>query len=546
MPVFEYKALNGNGKNVSNIIDADTPRDAREKLRLKRIYVTEIAEVRGSATKREVVKDELGKSTVVVSTDLPAIVTYTGWAVLVSALLMAVQHMMLRFGKQTILIDGVLVEQTVTVTKTIVVVLSVAATVMFGQAIMKGRSWALWVVAVFAIIEFIGPFSKMMSENDFLSGAVALAWAAVGILCVLSYAKMKDIGADEGTDKIQNLREVSSFTRQLATLLHSGIPLAQALSACIEQADAPGLQKVLRHLREQVSAGNDFGNALETCPGYFNALYINMVRAGQASGQLDDVLTRIADYLASQNRIRNKVINAMMYPAIMGIIGVLVVIILMTFVVPEITRILVEQEIPMPLPTQILVFISDLMSNYWEIMIKVPIVGWFFLQAALDKDAFRIKWDRWKLKLPLFGDLLKKTAVSRFAITFAVLLRSGMPALEALKIVKKIVGNKALQEVIGGIHDSIIEGTDISTPVKKSGVFPPVVGYMIAVGEQTGELETLLERIASAYDEEVDISIQRLTGLIEPIMIVLMAVIVGGIVSAVIIPMLQMSSGGGM
>ncbi|MDC1143076.1 type II secretion system F family protein, partial [Planctomycetota bacterium] len=173
-------------------------------------------------------------------------------------------------------------------------------------------------------------------------------------------------------------------------------------------------------------------------------------------------------------------------------------------------------------------------------------IGWFFLQTALDQEAFRVKWDRWKLKIPLFGDLLKKAAVSRFAITFAVLLRSGMPALEALRIVRKIVGNKALQEVIKGIHDSIIEGSDISTPIKKSGVFPPVVGYMIAVGEQTGELEVLLERIASAYDEEVDISIQRLTGLIEPIMIVLMAVIVGGIVAAVIIPMLQMSSGGGM
>ena len=165
-------------------------------------------------------------------------------------------------------------------------------------------------------------------------------------------------------------------------------------------------------------------------------------------------------------------------------------------------------------------------------------------QGALQQDAFKMKWDLLKLKVPLFGDLLRKTAVSRFAVTFAVLLRSGMPALEALRIVKKIVGNRAMQEVIQGIHDSIVEGTDISTPIKKSGIFPPVVGYMVAVGEQTGELEQLLERIAHAYNEEIDISIQRMTGLIEPIMIVFMAVVVGGIVSAVIIPLLQMSTSG--
>ncbi|MCZ7607210.1 MAG: type II secretion system F family protein [Planctomycetota bacterium] len=222
----------------------------------------------------------------------------------------------------------------------------------------------------------------------------------------------------------------------------------------------------------------------------------------------------------------------------------LVVILLMTFVVPRITETLVAQNVPLPLPTQILITLSTFMSTYWQVLIKGPLIGVFFLQGALQQDAFRLKWDTLKLKTPLFGDLLKKTAVSRFAITFAVLLRSRMPALEALRIVKKIVGNRAMQEVIQGIHDSIVEGTDISTPIKKSGIFPPVVGYMVAVGEQTGELEQLLERIAHAYNEEIDISIQRMTGLIEPIMIVFMAVVVGGIVAAVIIPLLQMSTSG--
>lgn len=544
MPVFEYKALNAKGKAASGVIDADTARDAREKLRNQKIYVTDISEVRGSTAKREVVQDEMGRKKVVVSAELPKVVQYTGTLAIIAAGVMLLQLVLDWRNQPAVSVEGEAVEGALTGIDVVVRVVSAIATGMFGYVILKGRTWALAVTTLFAIIDGVPPFALLVTENNYVSGAFALVYFALAALCILSIARMKDTGSSEGTDKIQNLNEVSSFTRQLATLLHSGIPLAQALTACIEQAESPGMQKTLRHLREQVSQGLDFASALETCPGYFNTLYVNMVRAGQASGQLDDVLTRIAEYLANQNRLRNKVINAMMYPAIMLTVSTLVVILLMTFVVPKITEILIAQNVPLPLPTQILITISSFMSTYWQLMIKGPLIGVFFLQGALQQDAFRIKWDTLKLKTPLFGDLLKKTAVSRFAITFAVLLRSGMPALEALRIVKKIVGNRAMQEVIQGIHDSIVEGTDISTPIKKSGIFPPVVGYMVAVGEQTGELEQLLERIAHAYNEEIDISIQRMTGLIEPIMIVFMAVVVGGIVAAVIIPLLQMSTSG--
>lgn len=544
MPVFEYKALNAKGKAASGVIDADTARDAREKLRNQRIYVTSISEVRGTATKREVVKDELGRKTVVVSSQLPKIVQYTGTLAIIAAGVMLLQLILDWRAQPDGLVEGEDAENVITGIDVAVRVASAVATGMFGWVILQGRTWALMVTALFAALEGLGPMASLVTENDYLMGLFALVYGTLGALCILSIARMKDTGASEGTDKVQSLSEVSAFTRQLATLLHSGIPLAQSLTACIEQAESPGMQKTLRHLREQVTQGTDFANALETCPGYFNTLYVNMVRAGQASGQLDDVLSRIAEYLSNQNRLRNKVINAMMYPAIMLTVSTLVVIMLMTFVVPRITEILIAQQVPLPLPTLILITVSDFMATYWEVLIKGPLIGMFFFQGALQQDQFRIKFDKFKLKVPLFGDLLRKTAVSRFAITFAVLLRSGMPALEALRIVKKIVGNRAMQEVIQGIHDSIVEGTDISTPVKKSGIFPPVVGYMIAVGEQTGELEQLLERIAVAYNEEIDISIQRMTGLIEPIMIVLMAVVVGGIVAAVIIPLLQMSTGG--
>ncbi len=544
MPVYEYKAINAKGRSAAGVIDADTPRDAREKLRHQKVYVTEIKEVRGSLTKREVVKDEMGQKKVVISSELPKLVSYTGTLAIIAAGVMLLQLVLEWRSQPTVVVEGEALEGGMTAVTVAVRIVSALATGMFGYVILKGKTWALAVTAIFGFLEAAGPFWALVSESQYIMGLLALIYGGLACMCMLSLAKMKDTGADEGNDKVQSLREVSAFTRQLATLLHSGIPLAQSLTACIEQAESPGMSKTLRHLREQVSQGTDFGNALETCPGYFNSLYINMVRAGQASGRLDEVLTRIAEYLANQNRLRNKVINAMMYPAIMLSVSVLVVVALMAFVVPRITEILVAQNVPLPLPTEILVALSTFMSTYWEILIKGPLIALFFLQGALSQDAFRLKWDKAKLKAPVFGDLLRKTAVSRFAITFSVLLRSGMPALEALRIVRKIVGNRALQEVIQDVHDSIIEGTDISTPIKKSGVFPPVVGYMIAVGEQTGELEQLLERIATAYDEEVDISIARMTGLIEPIMIVFMAVVVGGIVAAVIIPLLQMSTSG--
>lgn len=544
MPVFEYKALNAKGRAANGVIDADTARDAREKLRQQKIYVTGINEVRGTQTKREVVKNDKGEKQVVVSAELPKVVQATGTLAIISAGVLLLQLVLAWRGQSSSSLDGQAAADAITPVRIAVSVVSAAATGMFGYVILKRKTWALTVTALFAVIEAIGPFSKLVTESDYLAGLFALVYGSLAAMCVLSFAKMKDTGTSEGNDKIQNLGEVSSFTRQLATLLHSGIALAQALNACIEQADSPGMQKVLRHLREQVTQGTDFANALETCPGYFNSLYVNMVRAGQASGQLDDVLSRVAEYLSNQNRLRNKLINAMMYPAIMLTVSVLVVILLMTFVVPQITKILIEQNVPLPLPTLILVNVSDFMKNYWELIIKAPLIAFFFLQGALQRDAFRLGWDKAKLKMPVFGDVLRKAAVSRFTITFAVLLRSGMTALESLRIVKKIVGNRAIQEVIQGVHDSIVEGTDISTPIKKSGVFPPVVGYMIAVGEQTGELESLLERVAHAYDEEVEIALTRMTGLIEPIMIVFMAVVVGGIVSAVIIPLLQMSSSG--
>lgn len=429
MPVYNYKALDASAKATTGVIDAETPRDAREKLRGRKVYVTELS--------------------------------------------------------------------------------------------------------IAGVSEAQAP-AKRESTRPNRRGA---APPSNGL-------KFKLPKIDPGAGKRNS--EVGQFTRQLSTMLKAGIPLTQGLSALVEQTESRTMQTVIRDIREQVSTGTGFGDALAKHPRYFSNLYRSMVRAGEASGELDAVLYRVADFMQKQIRLRNKVVTALTYPAVMLFIALGVVIFLMNFVVPDILKLLKEQRIPMPLPTQIVATGSDILTGYWYVVLGVFIVGAGLFGAWKGSEKGAYTFDRFMLRAPVFGQLFTKTAVSRFSTTFAVLLKSGLPALEGLRIVKEVVGNMALSKVIGEVHDSIIEGTDIATPIKKSGFFPPVVGYMISVGEQTGELETLLDRISEAYDEEVDLAVQRMTSMIEPIMIVFMATTVGTIIAAVMLPLMQMSAGGGI
>ncbi len=339
--------------------------------------------------------------------------------------------------------------------------------------------------------------------------------------------------------------EVSAVTRQMATMLKSGIPLAQAMTALIDQAEHPDIEAVLRDIREKVTQGASLSDAMAFHPAYFSELYVNMVKAGQASGNLDIVLKRLADFMQKQNRMRARVKAALAYPMVMVIVGTLVVIGLMTFVVPRILTVLKAsggKNAVLPLPTQILVGASDLIHDWWWLLASVVVVLWMTYRGALRSDAFRYSRDRFLLGLPLFGDLLRKQAVSRFAVTLSTLLRSGIPALHALTIVRNVVGSAVLSRVIGEVHDRILEGADIATPIKRSGVFPPVVGYMISIGEQSGQLEEMLERVSEAYDEELEVTTTKLTSILEPILIVIMAVVVGFIVLAVLLPILEIGT----
>jgi general secretion pathway protein F len=259
-------------------------------------------------------------------------------------------------------------------------------------------------------------------------------------------------------------------------------------------------------------------------------------------GRLDDVLVRIGDFLQRQARMRNKVLSALMYPIIMVVVGSIVVVVLMNFVVPKILKLVTSKAGTLPWPTRVLKATSDFFSDYW-LLIALAGIAIFLLPGALrrtEKGAYFL--DRLKLRLPVVGDLFRKQAISRFAVTLSTLLKSGLPVLEGLKIVQAVVDNAVLGETVGMIHDRIVEGADIASPLQKSKMFPPVVGHMIAIGEQSGQLEGILTQLAESYDEEVDISTQRMTAILEPALIVTIAGFVAFIVIAVILPMLQLGS----
>jgi general secretion pathway protein F len=339
-------------------------------------------------------------------------------------------------------------------------------------------------------------------------------------------------------------QEIAILTRQMATLLGSGIPMIGAMTALIEQVENQDLKASLLDVRERVSQGASLSEALALHPFYFSELHVNMIRAGEAGGNLDKVMYRLADYLHGQSRTRAKVIASLTYPAIMVLIGIGVVAILMTKVVPEILGVIQKsgKSSALPLPTEILLLVSGFVGSYWWAFLSAAAGLWIVYDRAWHTAAGRLWIDSRKLDLPLVGPLLRKASVSRFAITLATLLESGLPVLDALNVVKRVVDNAYLAQAIDMVRQKVAEGADIATPLKNSKVFPPVVGYMIAVGEESGRLEELLKKTSQAYDEEVEIAAQKLTAILEPAIIVFMAVIVGFIVLSILLPIIQMSN----
>ncbi|MFH1037075.1 MAG: type II secretion system inner membrane protein GspF [PVC group bacterium] len=335
--------------------------------------------------------------------------------------------------------------------------------------------------------------------------------------------------------------DVAIFTRQTATLLSSGLQLVQSLNALIDQLEKSPLKRVIIKVRDDVNAGMTFGDALRGFPRVFPPLYTNMIQAGEAAGALDVVLERLADLTEKNVKMRNHIRSVMVYPILVACIGVAVIIFLLVNVVPTITSIFAETQQALPLPTVFLLSVSDFMRGYWWALILIA-AGLYLIFAFWKKGSRgRSFIDRLKLRLPLFGPLIRKIAVVRFTRTLATLLSSGAPLIESLSIVRNIVNNTSIAGSIDNAIESIRAGQSIAGPFRKSRVFPPIVVHMISVGETSGALEPMLEKIAGSYEDEVETTVSALTSLLEPIMIVIMGVVVGYIVLSILLPIFQMS-----
>lgn len=336
-------------------------------------------------------------------------------------------------------------------------------------------------------------------------------------------------------------QQLALITRQLSTLVGAGLPLVDCLSALIEQLDNARVKRVFSQVREQVTEGGTLADALKAHPRVFSDLYVSMVRAGEASGALDVVLLRLADYTEAYAELRGKVQSALTYPVLMAVVSAGILFALLTFAVPQITRIFTETGQDLPLVTQILLGASGFMQVYWWVILLMFIVAGLALRASIRTPAGRERFDRFMLAVPYSGALLKKVALARFARTLSTLLTSGITLLNALDIVKNVVNNSILMRAIEEARDSIREGHSIAPPLQRSGLFPSMIVHMIAVGERSGELEQMLAKAADAYDNEVEMSVSSLTSIMEPVMILFMGGVVLFIVLAILLPIFEMN-----
>jgi general secretion pathway protein F len=336
--------------------------------------------------------------------------------------------------------------------------------------------------------------------------------------------------------------DVAVMTRQLATLIKAGIPLFESLSALIDQTEKESLKRALTQIREQVREGISFAKSLEAHPSIFPPLYVNMVRAGEASGTMTQVLERITGFLEAQAKLKGKVSSALAYPILMIILGTAMVSGLMIGVVPNVTAIFASMDQALPWYTSVLIGFSDFVGSFWWLVLLMLAVGIYGFRRWVRKPAGRLAFDKFMLRAPLIGKLTKMIAIARFSRTLATLLSAGVALLPAMDIVKNVLGNAALEKVVVDAISSIREGQSIAEPLKRSGQFPPIVTHMITIGEKSGQLEEMLENVANAYDLEVDTRVQMLTSLLEPLIIVGMGLSVGFIAFSILMPLIQMSS----
>lgn len=329
--------------------------------------------------------------------------------------------------------------------------------------------------------------------------------------------------------------EIAAFTRQMATLVKAGIPLADALGALVDQIANLRLKTPVSEVRAAVNEGSSLADALAKHPKLFDELFVSMVRAGEVAGNLDDVLIRLSEFLESSQKLKSKITGAMVYPVVMVVVGTVIMAVLMIKVIPNITSMFKQQGKTLPWNTRLLIWTSDVLGQWWW-AITIGLIGAIilFMRWARSKEGRRV-WDAFALRLPVVGELVRTVNVSRFARTLGTMLQSGVPMLRALETAKQIVGNVLIQGAIEDAKRAVTEGESLAQTLKKSGHFPATMIHMVAVGERAGQLEQMLERVATTYDAEIDAKLSRFTSLLEPLMLVVM----GGAVAFIVFSILQ-------
>jgi general secretion pathway protein F len=383
--------------------------------------------------------------------------------------------------------------------------------------------------------------SLLRKDGVYLTEARAAEAGAVAGQEKTGLAREVDVAALFGFTGVSS-QDLAIATRQLATLIGAGIPLVDSLTALVEQIDQPRLKRIMGMVKQKVNEGSSLADALAEHPKVFTELYVNMIRAGESSGALDVVLTRLADFTEAQAQLRSKIIGAMLYPAIMVVVGMVIVGILFIVVIPKVTTIFEDMNVTLPWTTRILIVLSSFARDYWYLVLfGVPALAWG-VRLWVRTPGGRAWWDRFQLKAPVFGKLIRMLAISRFAKTLATLLASGVQLLTAMDIVRNIVSNTLLADVIDKAREAIREGESIAAPLKRSGQFPPLVFHMIAIGEKSGQLEEMLQNIAKSYESQVETRVNALTSLLEPVMIVAMGVGVAFIVFSILMPIMQLNT----
>lgn len=332
-----------------------------------------------------------------------------------------------------------------------------------------------------------------------------------------------------------SVQDVLAFTQQLATLLEAGMELDRSLAILLDLTDNQRFRSILRGVLADIQAGSSFADSLGKHPRLFSRLYVNMVKAGEASGVLEVILSRLAGFMERSKAIRDEITSALIYPILLLLVGGGAVVVMMNFVIPRFAQIFADTKQLMPLPTRMLLAISAFTTGYWWIFVGLIILGWVGLRAYLQTEQGKMQWDQWKLALPLLGGLIQEIEVSRFARTFGTLLQSGVPVLAAVSIVKETVTNRVIAGAMSRLQEGVKRGEGISGPLRATGAFPSFSIHMARVGEETGKLEEMLIKVADTYDDRVRRTVKRLTSLLEPVLILSLGLIVGFIVMSMLL-----------